>query len=119
MINHKGSFYLGVFVFLIPFLGFPTMWKMGLVVFAGVTLVLTSIRIPTPRKIFRNKIKKETHTPEIEVVKIETPHVAKPEEHKEPIQIVEKDFKPISAPKKTKKVSVKVDSIRKSNVKDK
>ncbi len=60
MINNKGSFYLGVFVFLIPFLGFPTIWKMGLVIFAGSLLVLTSLRIPTPRKTFKAKSKKET-----------------------------------------------------------
>lgn len=55
MINHKTTFYLGVFVFLIPFLGFPTSFKMGLVVFAGIILVLTSIRIPVPKRILKNK----------------------------------------------------------------
>ena len=59
MIERKGSFYLGVFVFIIPFLGFPTMWKMILVVIAGFSLVMISIRIPTPRRTFRSKVKKD------------------------------------------------------------
>lgn len=64
MINHKGSFYLGVFVFVIPFLGFPTIWKMGFVLFAGILLILTSIKIPTPGRILRNRKQKN----EIEIV---------------------------------------------------
>ena len=123
MINHKGSFYLGVFVFIIPFLGFPTMWKMGLVVFAGVVLVLTSIRIPTPKRIFRTKTKKETTPIEIEVQKSEVPSMTQAVEPSSatnpPIQIIDLSHKSEAPIKKTRKVSVKVDSTRKSNVKEK
>ncbi|KND49453.1 MAG: hypothetical protein AB198_00695 [Parcubacteria bacterium C7867-003] len=122
MINHKGSFYLGVFVFIIPFLGFPTIWKMGLVVFAGVILILTSIRIPTPRKIFKTKPKKEVEPIEVEVIKSEVATLTQVNEPVNivtpPIQIIEPAQKSESISRRTKKVSVRVDSVRKSNTKE-
>lgn len=60
MIEHKGTFYAGAFIFLIPFLGFPTMWKMVLVGIAGFVLVVVSLRVPNPRKVVKDKIKKES-----------------------------------------------------------
>ncbi len=60
MIEHKGTFYAGAFIFLIPFLGFPTMWKMVLVGIAGFVLVIVSLRVPNPRNVVKDKIKKET-----------------------------------------------------------
>lgn len=62
MVNYRSTFYIGIFVFLIPFLGFPTMWKMGLVVFAGLILIFSSIRFPVSKKVFKNntnQVKKE------------------------------------------------------------
>lgn len=59
MIEHKGTFYAGVFIFLIPFLGFPTMWKMVLVAIAGFLLVVVSLKVPLPRSVLKNKLKKE------------------------------------------------------------
>mgnify|MGYP003455438035 FL=1 len=112
MIERKGSFYLGVFVFVIPFLGFPTMWKMILVVIAGFSLVMISIRIPSPRKNFRTKIKKENSPQPSEVVVseiINEPRVSEPvvtEAIKEPkIEIV--------VPKRAKRSTAKVASSRK------
>lgn len=99
------------------------MWKMGLVVFAGIILILTSIRIPTPRKIFRTKAKKETTPIEVEVQKPEVPSMTQAVEPSSvinpPIQIIDLSHKSETPIKKTRKVSVKVDSTRKSNVKEK
>lgn len=61
MIARKGTFYLGIFVFIIPFLGFPTAWKMFLVVVAGLSMILYSVRVPFPKKSFKQKIKKDTY----------------------------------------------------------
>jgi hypothetical protein len=59
MIEHKGNFYAGVFIFLIPFLGFPSMWKMVLVALAGFFLVVSSLRVPLPSSLLKDKIKRQ------------------------------------------------------------
>ncbi len=63
MISRKSTFFLGIFIFLIPFLGFPSFWKTIFVTLSGATLVLLSVKIVIPRKGFKNKIKKERITP--------------------------------------------------------
>ena len=63
MISRKSTFFLGVFIFLIPFLGFPSFWKTIFVTFSGATLVLLSVKIVIPKKSIRNKIKRERATP--------------------------------------------------------
>ena len=60
MIKYKGTFFLGVFIFLIPYLGLPTFWKTTLITICGILLVLSSIKISIPtKKISRTRIKKE------------------------------------------------------------
>lgn len=132
MINYKSTFYLGVFVFLIPFLGFPTMWKMGLVVFAGLLLMFTSIRIPIPRKVFKNnnqnQNKKEkteaiivpgNSLPEVIPAKTERPEVAIKENNNiPPIITINPVSKNITPKKTTTRVAKKVDSVRKAKIKE-
>jgi hypothetical protein len=122
MINHKAGFYLGVFIFVIPFLGFPTMWKMGLVIFGGLSLILMSIRIPVPRRMTKNKTKKENFVSEIEKFEREEPAeqpekkeevVAVPEVSPLKIEVIEPRQKTSVPIRKTRKVSAKVDSITK------
>ncbi len=116
MINHKSSFYLGVFVFIIPFLGFPTVWKMVLVVVAGVFLILSSIKISVPKRIFKNKTKKEMTVPIMEISRTES---VPPPQNFEVIQNMD-ETEIVHPPVAIKKVrrSTKVDSVKKSSVKE-
>ncbi len=52
IITRKATFFLGVFIFIIPFLGFPSLWKMALTIISGVTLVVLSVRVNLPKKSF-------------------------------------------------------------------
>lgn len=63
MINKKSTFFLGIFIFLIPFLGFPSVWKSAFVIISGIFLVLMSVKISLPKKSSRIKSKKERSTP--------------------------------------------------------
>jgi hypothetical protein len=120
MIERKGSFYLGVFVFIIPFLGFPTMWKMFLVVFGGVLLILTSLKVPTPRKNLKPKFKKEDSFLETSVV------INEPIKNIEPVIVSAPASAPVvDAPiiridretKKPRKPKVKAISVKKLDIK--
>lgn len=118
MIEHKGTFYAGAFIFLIPFLGFPTMWKMVLVGIAGFILMIVSLKVPTPRKIIKDKIKNEA---------ILTPNVS-PEIKNEVVvpDVVEAPIVQAQAPTpkieiivpKKRRVSTRVASTRKLNVEE-
>lgn len=59
MITRKTTFFIGLFITLVPFLGLPTFWKTFLIIFFGVTLILSSIRFNIPRISLKNKLKKE------------------------------------------------------------
>lgn len=63
MISNKRTFFLGIFIFIIPFLGFPSSWKTIFIVVSGVVLVLMSLKLSLPRKTTRVKSKKERTTP--------------------------------------------------------
>lgn len=120
MIERKGSFYLGVFVFIIPFLGFPTMWKMVLVVIGGVLLILTSLKTPAPRKIVKPKLKKEDDLPE--VADIQIPTIQSIEKPTEPVvettPVIEIPIIKIDRQvKKPRKPRVKTDSVKKLDIK--
>ena len=84
MIQRKSTFFLGLFIFLIPFLGFPTSWKTVLTILSGLLLVGLSIKIAIPKKskIIRPR-KKEKVTPVfVENMPIETTsqHISQREE---------------------------------------
>jgi hypothetical protein len=125
MIDHKGSFYLGVFIFIIPFLGFPTMWKMGLVVFGGILLILTSLRVPNPRKFQRPKFKREDEI-DAPIVEIQPLEITKPIEPviihiPAPAKVIEPPIvridKEVKKTRKPRARIVKVDSVRKLDIK--
>ena len=59
MIQRKKTFFLGIFIFLVPFLGLPTFWKTTLIVLSGLALIALSIKIVLPRKPGRSKISKK------------------------------------------------------------
>ncbi len=59
MIHKKSTFFLGLFVLLIPFLGVPTSWKTTLIILSGLVLMANSVTITLPKKIIRPKLKKE------------------------------------------------------------
>jgi len=107
MINHKAGFYLGVFIFVIPFLGFPTIWKMGLVLFGGLSLILMSIRIPVPKRMLKHKPKKETFVPDME----KNEEVVIPVIDPIKIEVIDPRQKTEIPTRKTRKVSTKIDSI--------
>jgi len=109
MINHKAGFYLGVFIFVIPFLGFPTIWKMGLVLFGGLFLILMSIRIPVPKRMLKYKPKKETFVPDMEKNE-KKEEVVIPVIDPIKIEVIDPRQKTVIPTRKTRKVSTKIDS---------
>lgn len=68
MIHRKGTFFLGIFIFLIPFLGLPTFWKTMFVCFCGLMLVALSIKIVIPNKAASKPAVKRTRTKKISPV---------------------------------------------------
>lgn len=63
MISRKSTFFLGIFIFLLPFLGLPSSWKILLTALSGVFLIYLSIKITLPKNIVKTKIKKEKIIP--------------------------------------------------------
>lgn len=63
MINKKSTFFLGIFIFLIPFTGFPSSWKSFFVVLSGLILIFLSIKISIPRRGSKLRQKREKVTP--------------------------------------------------------
>ena len=66
MIQKKSTFFLGLFIFIIPFLGFPSLWKTVFVVFCGIVLMAMSVKlkltlpkkpIRSVKRIYNKKIK--------------------------------------------------------------
>lgn len=62
IINRKSTFFLGIFIFTIPFLGFPSTWKAVFTVISGILLVILSLKLNIPRKNIR-RVHKEKVTP--------------------------------------------------------
>ncbi|MBA3733304.1 hypothetical protein H0W91_02920 [Patescibacteria group bacterium] len=63
MIARKKTFFLGIFIFLIPFLGLPSAWKTLCITISGLILVGLSTKIILPRKVTtRPRTKKEKVT---------------------------------------------------------
>ena len=63
MINKKSTFFLGVFIFLIPFTGFPSSWKSSITIICGIILIILSVKISLPKKHSKNRVKREKVTP--------------------------------------------------------
>lgn len=62
-IDRKSTFFLGIFIFIIPFLGFPSTWKVFLTIASGILLIMLSIKIAIPKKTSRYRVHKEKSTP--------------------------------------------------------
>ncbi len=63
-LQRKNIFFLGVFIFLIPYLGLPAGWKTFFIVLSGLTLITLSIKITLPKKgAVKRPRKKEKVTP--------------------------------------------------------
>jgi hypothetical protein len=63
MINRKSTFFLGIFIFLIPYLGIPSSWKTFFIVTSGIVLMVLSIKITLPKKTTKSRTRKEKITP--------------------------------------------------------
>ena len=63
MIANKANFFLGIFIFFIPFLGLPTFWKTFFIILSGVILVLKSLKVGIPKLIIRDRPKNEEESP--------------------------------------------------------
>ena len=63
MIQRKSTFFLGIFIFLIPFLGFPSFWKTVMITLSGLALILLSVKVTLPRKNLKARGKREKITP--------------------------------------------------------
>ncbi len=63
MISNKRTFFLGIFIFIIPFLGFPGSWKTAFIIISGIALIFLSVKISMPKKQGRVRSKKEKVTP--------------------------------------------------------
>lgn len=63
MISRKRTFFLGIFIFIIPFLGFPSFWKNLFIMLSGIFLVFLSVKINIPKKPNRIRGKREKATP--------------------------------------------------------
>ncbi len=70
MIQKRSTFFLGIFIFLIPFLGIPSSGKTMFTVLAGLLLIAFSIKIVLPHTVskkiakhHRAKKEKVTYVP--------------------------------------------------------
>lgn len=61
MITRKSTFFLGIFVFLIPFFGLPTFWKTFFIILSGAILVALSIQVSIQKRNVKPRIKKDRH----------------------------------------------------------
>ena len=64
MIKNRSTLFIGIFILIIFFLGFPSSWERFFVIISGIYLILTSIKISLPRRGTAKKIRrKEKSTP--------------------------------------------------------
>lgn len=64
MIKNYRTLFLGIFLLLILFLGFPSSWKTFFVIVSGLYLIVSSLKITLPRRGVQKKIRrKEKSTP--------------------------------------------------------
>jgi len=75
MITNRRTLLLGIFIAIIPFLGFPSAWKTFMILVSGITLIGFSINITIPKKIPRRIVRrKETVNPVFSESIITTPN---------------------------------------------
>lgn len=80
MITDRRTLLLSIFIIIIPFLGFPSAWKTGIIVASGLLLLSFSVKIIIPKNIPRRIMRrKETINPVFRESIITTPVVSKKE----------------------------------------
>lgn len=62
MIVRKFTFAFGILIFLLPFVGIPTNWRTVIYVASGVILALSSVDVSFPKRVTKNKSKKNIPT---------------------------------------------------------
>lgn len=62
MINRRSTFFLGIFIFVIPFLGIPGSWRTTFIVLSGIALIILSIKITLPKKPLKSRMRREKVT---------------------------------------------------------
>jgi len=80
MISNRRTLLLGIFIIIIPFLGFPSAWKTFMILLSGLTLISFSVNITIPKKIPRRIVRRKENVNSVfrESI-ITTPHAAKKE----------------------------------------
>lgn len=73
IINRRATFFLGVFIFLVPFMGLPSSWKTFLIVISALVLIALSITVILPT-VITSKLGNKNVTKNI-AEKIEKPMV--------------------------------------------
>ena len=73
MIQRRSTFFLGIFIFLIPFTGFPTSWKTSFIIFSGLALIALSVKIVLPNK---HLVKPKLKTKKSKIVPIFTQDIS-------------------------------------------
>lgn len=63
IIDRKTTFFLGIFIFIIPFLGFPSVGKAVLTIISGIFLVTLSVKLNIPKKQAKSRVHREKVTP--------------------------------------------------------
>lgn len=77
MITNKRNFFLGLFIFIIPFLGLPLWWKFALIVLSALSLMAFSLKFELPKGFppkSQKNIKKKVKTTTTSFAKVESPN---------------------------------------------
>ncbi len=84
MISNRRTLFLGIFIILIPFLGFPSAWKTFIILISGATLISFSVDITIPKKIPKRIVRRKENVNSVfrESI-ITTPHTVKKEKASE------------------------------------
>jgi len=75
-INRKSTLFLGIFIFIIPFLGFPSIWKAILTIASGLLLIIFSVKIQIPKKGVRRIQREKVTQVFVESVPLTTPNIS-------------------------------------------
>lgn len=59
MITNRRTLFLGIFIAIIPFLGFPTAWKTFVTLASGIFLISSSVNITIPKKIPKRIVRRK------------------------------------------------------------
>jgi len=63
MIQNPRTLSIGIFIFILPFLGFPSFWKTLFIILCGFALITSSLKISIPKKATKRPRRKDKVTP--------------------------------------------------------